>query len=578
MKNNLWARYRLTIREDEKHTADYYITILSLQGTGNLSEYRISISFKKPETDPVSVYSKKIREEKISTLPELIPFLKVVLPEERAVKTGKPGVEKINLEGRIRQTTVYQQVTAKGISARYRYLESYPFEGFVSGSLYNREGVETASFMLLERGRTSGRLIKGKKKFRPDSHSPHALRPLLDEKQFLNYIKTHKRLLKKREISESGVILDTENKSLLRFESMTERMRDTDLILAGEIHDSPASHRFQVDLIRSLHKQEREIVIGFEMFYRSKRIQKGLDDFVAGSINEEKFIHTVYNNCWTPDWYGFYRDIFIFARDHNIRLLGLNPPHELMKKFENDPGSLSKWERALFPGDIDYGDRLHRKITKWNFRGMAEMGMDVDDFYPGQCIWEDTMSDTIVKYLLENPGIRMVVCVGALHGAYRVSMPGRIRRMADLRGADINTVSLFPHRAVEFSKAAYHDFMLMDIADLIYYIPPEEENDLEGEDDEISWMEGYRLFSEGKIDEAAQSMKGDYSSIAKKIREKIRIFRKSRDAALSGDFSLARNLLEDVPDIYDEALDIWLKKINKCEKTGRWDAITINIE
>ncbi len=142
--------------------------------------------------------------------------------------------------------------------------------------------------------------------------------------------------------------------------------------------------------------------------------------------------------------------------------------------------------------------------------------------------------------------------------------------MADHRESDINTVSLFPHRAEVFSQAAYHDFMLMDIADYIYYIPPEEENDLEDEDDEISWMEGYRLFSEGRIEDALQSLKGDHSSIAKKIREKIRIFKKSRDAALTGDFSLSRKLLEVIPDIYDEALDIWLKKINKCEKTGRW--------
>ncbi len=516
-------------------------------------------------------YNKEYPAGKIPAVHELLPFLKGIIPDSLSAGSGR-GKEKVPVAGRNRQADVYYFTRGKGKSVKCRYLDNYPLSGLVKASLYDRKGVEMLALSLLEKGNSSGALKKGRRKFSPTFYSSHALRPVLNEKQFVHYIKTFMRLLEKRDLQAQGIILDTLNKSALKHESLADKISGADVILAGEVHDSPESHRLQLDLIRSLKGKGREIVIGFEMFDRSRSIQKGLDDFVTGKINENRFIHHVYNRCWTPDWYGLYRDIFIYARENNIRLLGLNPPHKLMEKFKADPGSLGKKERALFPHDIDYGDKLHRKITRWNFQDMVEMGLNVETLYPGQCIWEDTMSEAITDYLVENPGICMVVCVGALHTAYRVSLPGRIKRMADGRGAHISTVSLFPHNALDFSQSAYHDFMLMDIADFVYFIPPEEEEEDEEEedDDELSWMEGYKLFSQGRIDEAVFSLKGDYSFVAKKIREKIRIFRKSRDAALSGDFKRARRLLEDIPDIYEEAVEVWIKKIKKAEKSGNW--------
>jgi uncharacterized iron-regulated protein len=578
MKKNHFATYRLTIHESVKTyretslRTDYYITIMNLPGNGNINEFRVSIRFKSPGTIPVAEYSKVYHTGKTPLVHELLPYLKGTIEVHGAGKGRKPGKEKVLIAGRNRQADVYASTQGKSNRNKCWYLDRYPLGGLVRAAAYNREGAETASFLFLEKGKVTGDRKKGRRKFRPEFYSHHALRPVLDETQFIKYMKTYKRLCKKRDLPESGLVLDTGKKSVLRRKSLAGKISGKDVILAGEVHDSPGSHMLQLDLVRSLSGQGREIVIGFEMFDRSRSVQKGLDDFVEGKIDEERFIHSVYNRCWTPDWYDLYRDIFIFARDNNIRLLGLNPPQKLMEKFKKDPGSLSKRERALFPREIDYSDTLHRKITQWNFKDMAEMGLNVDTLYPGQCIWEDTMSDSIVNFLAENQGTCMIVCVGALHTAYRVSLPARIKRMAEERGADISTVSLFPHTALEFTDSAYHDLMLMDIADYVYFIPPEMEEDenLPDEDDELSWMEGYKLFSEGKLDEAALSLKGDHSFVAKKIREKIRLFRKSRDAALSGDFKTARKLLEDIPDIYEEAAEIWVKRIEKCEKNGTW--------
>ena len=73
-----------------------------------------------------------------------------------------------------------------------------------------------------------------------------------------------------------------------------------------------------------------------------------------GKLTEERFLQASrwYEN-WGYNWL-YYRDIFLFARDHKLRMFAVNAPREVVtavrkKGFKN----LTPEEAAYIPTDVD---------------------------------------------------------------------------------------------------------------------------------------------------------------------------------------------------------------------------------
>ena len=84
-----------------------------------------------------------------------------------------------------------------------------------------------------------------------------------------------------------------------------------------------------------------------------------------GLLTEEGFLATSrwYEN-WGYNWL-YYRDIFLFARDHKLRMFAVNAPRDVVtavrkKGFKN----LTPDEAAHIPTDIDTSSPEHRTLFK----------------------------------------------------------------------------------------------------------------------------------------------------------------------------------------------------------------------
>ena len=62
------------------------------------------------------------------------------------------------------------------------------------------------------------------------------------------------------------------------------------VVLLGEAHANLEHHRWQLQMLVSLHTVHPNLSIGFEMFPR--RVQKVLDQWVAGELSEAEFLST----------------------------------------------------------------------------------------------------------------------------------------------------------------------------------------------------------------------------------------------------------------------------------------------
>ncbi len=97
---------------------------------------------------------------------------------------------------------------------------------------------------------------------------------------------------------ELGDILHTATGHFISQQEMNESLNHFPLVYVGEVHDNPASHRLQLEILTAM--QERHpgrVSLGMEMFNNEQ--QDALDKWVAGELSEKEFLREILNSIAT---------------------------------------------------------------------------------------------------------------------------------------------------------------------------------------------------------------------------------------------------------------------------------------
>ncbi len=230
------------------------------------------------------------------------------------------------------------------------------------------------------------------------------------------------------ELKEDDIIhLPTELK--ISDKELIDVVSSSKVIYIGETHDNLSVHQLQLKVIKDLFKKTKgHIAIGMEMF--QKRSQEKLDLFINGKISEKEFLRDV----WLPDWgfeYEYYRAIIEFAKAKKIKIIALNANKSTVKMI-NKKGieNLSEEERKEVP-EIDTTDKYHRNRVKaiFDVHQHSSMG-SFESFYRVQCLWDETMAESVANYLNSKQGEdkHVVVLAGKDHVRYGIGIPKRVFR------------------------------------------------------------------------------------------------------------------------------------------------------
>jgi uncharacterized iron-regulated protein len=220
------------------------------------------------------------------------------------------------------------------------------------------------------------------------------------------------------------VITDTSSGAALNPAELAGRLSDVRLVFVGENHTSIEFHIAQRRLIEELYKTGRQVMIGLEMYPLPE--QPFLDQWAGGLLTEEGFIELSrwYRN-WGYNWL-YYRDIFLFARDHGIRMYAVNAPRDVvtavrMKGFDG----LSPSEAAFVPKKVDTTSADHLALFKSYMSEsggmMAAMSSEMlEGMFRAQCTWDAAMAYNSVQALQKygDKNAIMVVLIGSGHVAY----------------------------------------------------------------------------------------------------------------------------------------------------------------
>jgi uncharacterized iron-regulated protein len=205
---------------------------------------------------------------------------------------------------------------------------------------------------------------------------------------------------------------------IISLDELREDIKKARIIIIGELHNEKTHHDFQLQIIKALHGKRIPIAIGLEMFEAAN--QKKLDGWVIGKISQQEFLEVYYDD-WGFPW-PLYRDIFLYARDNKLPMVGLNVSRNITKKIaQNGFSSLTKEELKELPPDITCDiTPAYREFIKKAYRehGFVNEKLFIQ-FCEAQMVWDGAMAWNIMNYLKQNPTMMIVVLTGTGHALKR---------------------------------------------------------------------------------------------------------------------------------------------------------------
>lgn len=229
-------------------------------------------------------------------------------------------------------------------------------------------------------------------------------------------------------------IVDTHQRRPVNLQQMIRLLEPATFILIGEQHDNAQHHRFQAQVIEGFVQAGRSVIVGMEMFDRTK--QYPLNLWTLNRLGESEFIE---QSEWKTQWgfdFALYRPIFEVVYRYRLRLVGLNVPRALVRQTARGGWqSVPETERMSIP-DPDLSVEEHRKL----FYALLGEGHTAgqpqnDNFYAAQVVWDTAMADTALRYLertVPSPRLAFVIIAGNGHVMYDVGISLRIRMRSNL--------------------------------------------------------------------------------------------------------------------------------------------------
>lgn len=264
---------------------------------------------------------------------------------------------------------------------------------------------------------------------------------------------------------------DPAAEAFIDFEALAARMAEHDVVLFGELHDDPGTHRLQLALLEGLARRGVDVLLSLEMFERDA--QPLLDDYLAGRIEEEEFLEGA--RPWS-NYDEDYRPLVEFARSRGWPVLAANVPRPLAASVAREGlaalDELAEDDRPLVARELDCPrDAYHERFAEaMSVHPMAEDPEEQDAivwrYYEAQCVKDETMAESIVEALDSMPGRVIVHMTGSFHSDYGL---GTTQRVGDRRPeARITTLTGIPVQDLDAPPVAENadraDFLIFTLA------------------------------------------------------------------------------------------------------------------
>jgi uncharacterized iron-regulated protein len=211
----------------------------------------------------------------------------------------------------------------------------------------------------------------------------------------------------------ADLVLRVRDGAVIPFKQMIDDVKKADIVFVGEVHNMNKHHRDQLAVIRAFHEADTLMAVGLEMFRADS--QDRLDAWTHGSLSLDRFL-SAYRDNWSLPW-PLYQDIFLYAREHELPLIGLNISDDVAAKVARQGfGSLSAAEKeALPPGISCRVDEKYMEFIRQAYAEHSHSDRTFLNFCEAQMVRDKSMAWHLISYGKKNPSRTMVVLAGVGH-------------------------------------------------------------------------------------------------------------------------------------------------------------------
>ena len=229
-------------------------------------------------------------------------------------------------------------------------------------------------------------------------------------------------------------IIDSKLNSEIELKEMVEKLGDYDVIFFGEFHENRILHALEFELLKMFHTNNKNLIVSMEMFERD--VQTILDKYLSNEISEEEFLKT--SRPW-PNYETDYKPLIEFAKKNELAVVAANIPRRyanmISKQGLNALDSLSAEEKKFVTKHhIVFEDEYKERFIKTMKDEMAHsskmpkgMMMNFDLIYAAQCIKDDTMAESILKYQRIPPRRKVIHFNGDFHSSKHLGTTQKIQ-------------------------------------------------------------------------------------------------------------------------------------------------------
>jgi len=233
---------------------------------------------------------------------------------------------------------------------------------------------------------------------------------------------------------EIGHIYDVARQQLISFEALLPQVLAADVIFIGEEHYTPSHIEAAQKILNALVANQRHPALAMEMF--SWDGQDGLDRYIQEpGFTTDRLLE---DSHWNTNWGGEFADyqpLVTFAKSHQLRIFGLNPPRRLVRlvaskglmEASQDP-EMKRWPvEELVTDDPEYEKLIFEQIEACH-PGLPDHVYR--RIFEASIFRDEGMAQVINNYLKDKSPTAgsLVSYTGGGHIQFKVPVPKRVER------------------------------------------------------------------------------------------------------------------------------------------------------
>jgi uncharacterized iron-regulated protein len=225
-------------------------------------------------------------------------------------------------------------------------------------------------------------------------------------------------------------LLDVQARRVIAFGTLVDAVATADVVAIGEEHYHPDIQAFALRLLQAIaQRRPQQLALAMEFLERDQ--QTTVDAYLAGTIDHL----TLQNRLGVSA--AFMRDYFPllhYARQQALPVIAMNIPRRIAQQvaregLEKTLQRLSSHDRAHLPVALSAIAPSYRSYFLQAVAAHHQLhGAQAEYFVQASHLKDDTMAESLARFLATRPGYTILALAGRFHFDYGKAIPALLQQ------------------------------------------------------------------------------------------------------------------------------------------------------